>query len=394
MSIKDPSVRAATLEEKAALEDHIRLTYDTDLDTYTRRNNIIRVGARPCRMKYSRGAIQFNYYNLADAEEQLACYKTEGYNTVVIDDVTGYANGEWTRITEDQIKAALDLARSLELGVIVYMYFSADAGLGVAAATTDAIKERIQLYASYDEGEVLGVTGMYGDNFLVGSTIEEQKRWYDAVKEVTTSYAVYGIFGLDTAVTVDQNTLPTIYSPACFDHLLIYTLPYYTTNYSILSQDILDAIALVDPTFDAIPLDSTLINAQERLTQYITAAYTYANVNMFERLRNHQLLIPVIETIKISTDDESKAPSAQCIETAANISLIEIQYYSDDVENNTIMYYRWGNPTEEPIGLNERAVSNWDVAVRAANQYAKQLNEEQVDNHEACRLASLILNIR
>ena len=394
MSIKDPSIRAATLEENAALEEHIRLTYDTDLDTETRRNKIIRVGSRPCRVKYTRGAVQFNYYALADAEQQLAAYKAEGYNTVLIDDASGYANGTWTRISEADVKTALDLARKYEMGVIVYMYFSESTGLGVAAATTDEIKERVGLYVKYDQGEVLGVTGMYLDNFLVGDTLLEQKRWYDAVKEVSSSLSVYSIFGLDTAVVVDEPTLDATFSPACFDHILLYTLPYYATNNFAGAGAILAAVAAIDETFDPSPLDSGSADSQERLTQYMTACFSVAAYKLLDKIKQHQLVLPVVETIKVATDPSTKAPSPQCVETMASVSLSEIQTYTGAVENNALLFYKWGGAADDPLGLGHIDGSAWRVAVRSMNKYARLLNDEQVDNHRACRLAYLILNVR
>jgi len=395
MSINDPSVRESTLKSINTLREQLEIASDDYATTEARLRKHIRIGAIPGRVRYFRGGLSSDFSSIVNGDDLARVYRADEYNTLVVEDTVGFNFDEpWVRRTEDSIKTLLDFAAEHELNVVVAANFATMPSFNIPVATTEEIKERIALYSKYDKGQILGFIPSQVDSFLSQHTIQEQKRWYDAIKSVNTTYFVFGRFGLESATFQTENDITNYFSVACFDHVILESYPFYLTNDAVYGPAILSAVADFNPMFDPIPLDSSVPDSDEVLAMFLMDVDTIASSKFLTRLQADQVVIPCIETFTVDEQNENISPLARHVVQQGMYLLSVAQGLSRDPYLSSILFELWGNEDSIPTGMGSTYGKKWWVAARDINSYSRNLATDRPVSTSSVKMAQIYLNIR
>jgi hypothetical protein len=273
---------------------------------------------------------------LIEQPDEIAAYIGARFNTVVLydtEDSSGFLK------TEARIAYEVEFARAHGLHILLGKMTEAS-----PAATDDAIRERLTLWAVSGHDVILGVFFLHDDACLIQTTVERQRHLYAIAHETVPDWYVFGMIG-GFCYGPPEEEVARYFDPNAFDHLIILMYP-------------LNGGGLV-----------TSVDPDNEMRRYVMNYVQQMGERFISRLRPGQLAVLVIQSFAYYGEPATQMPRAVDIDiqaTAGNAALREI---AGQASNRSLAYFLWDGSRGGMFGLWQRP--DWMAAAEGANRLSE-----------------------
>jgi hypothetical protein len=273
---------------------------------------------------------------LIEQPDEIAAYIGARFNTVVLydtEDSSGFLK------TEARIAYEVEFARAHGLHILL-----GKATEVTPAATDDAIRERLTLWAASGHDVILGVFFLHDDACLIQATVERQRHLYAIAHDTVPDWYVFGMIG-GFCYGPPEEEVARYFDPNAFDHLIILMYPLNGGG----------LVPSVDP--------------DNEMRRYVVNYVQQMGDRFISRLRPGQFAVLVIQSFAYHGEPAAQMPRAADIDiqaTAGNAALREIQ---GQAANRSLAYFLWDGSRSGMFGLWQRA--DWMAAAEGANRLSE-----------------------
>jgi hypothetical protein len=380
LSVTDPSLPFAAVALKSKLEQYLAIASDDSVSLRDRVNDMIRLGTRSARLKYSRSAAVSDFSRREDGDSLLNSYRNLGFNTVALNDQLGFSGGQWEYMTDAQIEAAILQARRYKMNIILGIIANDSPENGIVEMTPETLKDRFARWIKHDRGDIIGVYLLSDDPYLTRVPVQTQNNWRNALREVSTSVPVLGMIG-ELSLLLTEEEREQFFSPYTFDHLLVMTYPFNLTNNPTYGTAVLNQVRIVNPSI--IELNHNSYDLEIELPQYIDACYTLFNERFFTKMHKGQGIIPVIESFEYTGAPAGTYVTSTALRMLAEATTRAVSDVTSTTEWSAVNFFLWGDGTDTPTGITSH--SEWWDEIAIANDRLRRTGKVSTEGQVLSR---------
>jgi hypothetical protein len=312
--------------------------------------------------------------------------KKAGYNTIFISDITRRDGAKWIRLSPDQIRQRLSLAREHDISVIVLCVLaepilddvSSQAVRKTASAapslvewsaavhpnavrsldeprmrlrylTAEEVLAVLRPWQTYDQGEVIAFTPLGDDAFYMGVPAEKQMEWAQLAAIATPRIPMMGLIG-EFALSQPLEYARQFWAPSAYAYIALIMYPY---SLGALWGHPLNHVTSANPDAD--------------LAAYVHDYVSEQTTRFLFELKPQQTVIPVIQTFNYRGDDPGIVPRTRDIALQARLVHYELQVMLGQEDNYAMAYFFLGSEDKSELLKGIEDMPGWPEVVSQEN---------------------------